>query len=435
MRTFILIWFGQFISVIGSGITSFALGVWIYQRSGSVTQFAFISLFTALPTTLISPLAGTLTDRWDRRSCMILSDSGASLCTLIISMLLLSEKLEVWHIYLAITASSTFMALQWPAFSAATTLLVPKHHLGRASGMVQLAEAISQIISPVLAGILVVTIKIQGAILIDFATFLISVVILLNVRFPAPITTTEDAIGKNSILQDATYGWTYISQRPGLMGLLMFFAASNFLTGIVGVLVTPLALAFTSVDVLGTILSVGGSGMLVGSIVTSMFGTGKRPTYGVFVFTFLGGLCILLAGLQPSVPVFFVTCFLYFLSLPILYSCSQVIWQTKVAPDIQGRVFAARRTIAWAALLLAYLVAGPLADKIFEPLLTVDGSLAGSVGRIIGVGPGHGIAFLFVIMGTLTVLASIGGYLYPRLRLVEDELPDAIASRPETEQV
>jgi MFS transporter, DHA3 family, macrolide efflux protein len=426
MKTFISIWFAQLISLTGSGITSFALGVWIFQQTGSVTQYALILLCATLPTILLAPFVGTLVDRWDRRICMILGDAGAGCSTLIIVLLLLSHQLAVWHIFLAVTASSIFMSFQWPAFSAATTLLVSREHLGRASGMVQLADATSQIISPALAGILLITIQILGAITIDFATFLLSLVTLLYVRFPRPINTTEKVVGKSSLIKEASFGWIYICKRPGLMALLLFFAASNFLAGIVSVLVTPFALAFTSVNMLGNILSCGGCGMLLGSILMSIFGTVKRPIYAILIFTFLSGFPILFAGLKPSVPVFLLTSFLYFFSIPILTSCSQVIWQTKVAPEIQGRVFAVRRAITTAALPLAYGVAGPLTDKMFEPLLAVDGPLAGSIGRIVGVGPGHGIAFLFVIMGGLTVLASIGGYLYPPLRLVEDELPDAI---------
>ena len=428
MKTFILIWFGQLISLTGSGITNFALGIWVYQHTGSATQFALISLFSTLPVIVLAPFSGVLIDRWNRRSCMILSDTGAGFCTLIIALILFLGRLEVWHIYLATTASSIFMALQWPAFSATTTLLVPRQHLGRASGMMQFAEASSQIVAPALAGILVVTIKIHGAILIDVVTFLFSLITLLSVRIPEPINPNVDAAKEPSLLKEATYGWNYICKRPGLMALLVFFAASNFLTGIVSVLVTPLVLSFTSVNVLGNILSFGGIGMFSGSILMSIFGPGKYPILGVFAFTFLGGICILFTGLKPSVPIFFLTSFLYFFTVPILYSCSQVIWQTKVAPDIQGRVFAVRRAIARSALPLAYAVAGPLTDKVFEPLLTVDGLLAGSIGRIVGVGSGRGIAFLFVVMGVLTILSSIGGYLYPRLRFVEQELPDIIAN-------
>lgn len=420
IQVFIIIWFGQFVSLIGSGLTGFALGVWVYQRTGSVTQFALISLFTTLPAIVISPLAGVITDRWDRRWVMILSDSGAGLSTLVIALLLSVGWLEVWHIYLAMAISSAFSACQWPAYSAATTLLVPKKHLGRASGMVQVAEAAAQIFSPALAGILVMTIQLQGVILIDVSTFLFSLVTLLPVRFPRP-DTTEGKKGKGSLLHEATYGWTYITARPGLLGLLMFFAASNFLTGVVSVLVTPLVLAFAPVAILGTVLSIGGSGMLVGSLVMSVWGGAKRRIYGVLSFTLLGGLCILLAGLRPSVPVFFFAVFLYFFGLPIINGSSQVIWQNKVAPAVQGRVFAVRRMIAWASLPLAYLVAGPLADHVFEPLLSIGGPLTGSIGQIIGVGPGYGIALLFVVIGMLTVLATTGAYLYPRLRLVDLE--------------
>ncbi|MUG96213.1 MFS transporter [Scytonema sp. UIC 10036] len=423
---FVPIWIGQTVSLLGSGLTGFALGIWVYQQTGSVTQFALISFFTALPGVLISPLAGTLVDRWDRRKAMLLSDLGAGLSTSAIALLLFANRLSMWHIYLAMAIVSTFSAFQWLAYTAATTVLVPKKHLGRASGMVQLAEATAQILSPALAGLLVVKIQIQGVILIDVSTFIFSVVTLLLVRFPKLETTLqEEKVGKGLLRREVTYGWTYITTRSGLLGLLMFLAVNNFVTGVVSVLVTPLVLSFASITVLGTVQSVAGSGMLIGSLLMSVWGGSSRRVYSLLSFTLLGGLCIIITGLRPSVPVFFVAGFLYFFGLPIINGSSQAIWQSKVAPLVQGRVFAVRRMIAWSSLPLAYLVAGPLADRVFQPLLVVDGPLAGNIGRIIGVGPGYGIALLFVVMGMLMVLTSIGGYLYPRLRLVEEELPDA----------
>jgi len=424
LRVFIIIWLGQLISLFGSGLTGFALGIWVYQRTGSVTQFALISLFTTLPGILISPLAGALIDRWDRRWAMILNDIGAGFSILVIALLLFAGQLKVWHIYLGMGAISAFNAFQWPAFMAATTLLVPKKHLGRANGMVQTADATAQMLSPAVAGILVVTLQIQSLLLIDVASFVFSLVTLLLVRFPRPETTTEQKAQQRSLLHEAAYGWTYITARPGLLGLLVFFATSNFLTGVISVLVTPLVLAFAPVALLGTVLSIGGSGMLVGSLVMSIWGGGKRRIYNVLSFTFLGGACILLAGLRPSVPIFFFTAFFYFFGLPLINGSSQAIWQNKVPPDVQGRVFAVQRMLAWASLPLACLVAGPLADRVFEPLLVVGGPLAGSIGQIIGVGQGHGIALLFVVMGILTTIATAGGYLYVPLRQLEDELSD-----------
>ena len=192
MPVFILIWFGQMVSLIGSGLTGFALGVWVYQRTGSVTQLALISLFTILPGIVISPIAGTLVDRWDRRWTMLLGDCGAGLSTLALALLLFADRLELWHIYLATSVSSTCSAFQYPAYAGATTLLVPSQHLGRASGLVHLGRSVAQLISPVLAGILVVTLQIQGVILLDFATFLFALVTLLLVRFPKPKPETAD---------------------------------------------------------------------------------------------------------------------------------------------------------------------------------------------------------------------------------------------------
>ena len=321
-QTFLLIWFGQLISLTGSGLTGFALGVWVYQRTGSVTQFALISLFTSLPGIVFSPIAGALVDRWDRRWAMILSDSGAGLCTLSVAVLLLAGRLEVWHIYLAMAISSTFSAFQWPAYSAATTLLVPKVNLGRASGMVQASEAAAQIIAPVLAGALMGMIQIQGIILIDFATFLFAVTTLLIVRVPKPEMTAEGKAGKGSLLREAAYGWTFIRARAGLFGLLLFFAVTNFATGIVQVLFTPLVLSFTTAPVLGLLLSIGGLGFLAGSVMMSVWGGPRRRIYGILGANLLMGAALFFAGFPPRAWIIGTAVFLCFFCLPVTNSCS-----------------------------------------------------------------------------------------------------------------
>jgi DHA3 family macrolide efflux protein-like MFS transporter len=425
-RAFLLIWFGQLVSLTGSGLTGFALGVWVYQRTGSVTQFALISLFTALPGILFSPIAGALVDRWDRRWAMIISDTGAGFCTLGVGLLLFANRLEVWQIYILMALSSTFSAFQWPAYSAATTLLVPKEQFGRASGMVQLAEAVAQIGAPSLAGVLLGVIQIQGVILIDFVTFLFAVLTLSLVRVPRPEISAEGKVGQGSLLREAAYGWKYIRARPGLLGLLLFFATSNFASGIVQVLFTPLVLSFTTAAVLGTILSIGGLGFLVGSLTMSAWGGPKVRVYGIYLSSLLQGVVLFAAGFPPQVAILATAAFLYFFGIPIVNGCSQAIWQSKTAPDVQGRVFAVRRMIAWSSLPLAYLAAGPLADQVFEPLLAEGGALAGSVGQIIGTGEGRGIGLLYMILGIISLLATAVGYLYPRLRQVERELPDII---------
>jgi uncharacterized integral membrane protein len=277
-----------------------------------------------------------------------------------------------------------------------------------------------------LAGVLLGVIQVEGIILVDFVTFLFAVLTLSLVRVPRPETTEEGMAGQGSLLREAAYGWQYIRARPGLLGLLLLFAATNFTSGIVQVLFTPLVLSFTTAAVLGTILSIGGLGFLGGSLTMSAWGGPKTRMYGIYIPLLLQGVVLFVAGFPPQATILATAAFLYFFSHPIINGSSQAIWQSKTAPDVQGRVFAVRRMIAWSSLPLAYLVAGPLADQVFEPLLANGGALASSVGQIIGTGEGRGIGLLYILLGILSIVATVLGSLYPRLRNVETELPDII---------
>jgi MFS family permease len=426
MPTFVLIWFGQVISLIGSGLTGFALGIWVYQTTGSATQFSLIYLFAELPTTLVAPLAGVIADRADRRWVMILSDTGSGLSTLAIALLLWLGKLEIWHIYLAMAFSSICKGFQFPAYYASPTLLVAKKHFSRTNGMLHLGEAAGKLFSPILAGVLIGMIKLQGLILIDFATFGFAMLTLLVVRFPKHQKSIRDPANKETLWQEMTYGWNYIFGRPGFTILLIFYVVTNFAIGLAQVLITPMVLSFGNAQVLGTILSVGGSGWLLGAILMSTWGGPKRKIQGIFGFEILLGLSILVMGLRPSVILITAASFLGFFSISMIFGCANTIRQVKVPPEVQGRVFAIWGAIAWSSFPFAYLIAGPLADYVFNPLLIKGQPLANSIGRLIGVGEGRGIGLLFMIVGIFIILATIIAYQYPRIRLVEDELPDAI---------
>jgi len=423
---FLIVWFGQLVSLTGSGLTSFALGVWVYKSTGSVTQFSLILLSAMLPCILISPVAGALVDRWNRRWCMIVSDSGAGITTAVLALLLATGSLEIWHIYLAVSLSSVFKAFQLPAYTASTSMLIPKKYLPRASCVVRSGEACAQLISPLLAGVLLGIVKLQGVILIDLVTFLFALTTLLLVRFPNTKTAAVSEDGKASIWQDIVYGWTYIAVRPGLLVLLILFALDNFVTGVVEVLLTPLVLTFASVTELGTIQSIGGVGMVLGSLAMTIWGGPRSLICGIFAFDLFAHMSILAFGLRTSLPLFAVLNFLFFFSIPIINGCCDAIFLRKVAPEVQGRVFATIKMIWMSCIPLAYVVAGPLAERIFEPLMAKNGLLAGSIGEIIGVGPGRGIGLLFITMEIIAILVTVAAYRYPRLWFMEDELPDVI---------
>ena len=431
MRTFFLIWLGQTVSTVGSDMTQFALGVWVYQKTGSVTQFALISLFIYLPKIIISPLAGALVDRWDRRLCMILSDSVAWLSTLFIMVLRFSDSLEVWHIYPAVVINSIFNAFQAPAYAAAIPQLVPQQDLGRANGMVQVTRAIARLSAPITAGFLVGIIQIEGILLIDCITFLAALGTLLSVRFPK-ITSIDRGVyekkaGIDQLLEEIVSGWNYIAARQGLLGLLMLFGVVYFTEGMLQVLFWPLVLSFASTAELGIVLSISGCGMLLGSVAMSVWGGPKPRVYGIFFFVPLQGALLFMGGLQPSVFLAGLAAFGYLFAHPIIISCNQTIWQSKVPLKLQGRVFSLQMMLEKLLAIVAYTITGPLVDYVFEPLMTNDGLLSDRIGQIIGNGPGRGIGLLLALVGMVNIMATAVSYRNPRLRQIERELPDAIA--------
>lgn len=417
-----LIWFGQLVSTVGSGLTGFVLGVWVFQQTGSTTLFALSAVFGSLPSVLLLPFVGALVDRWDRKRTMILCNLASSFCTLAIMLLLSSGRLKVWHVYIVISLLAIVGTCMGLAYSTVVALLVPKQHFGRSSGMSYTAQAASQILPPLLAGVLIVSLQVQGVVLLDYLSYLFAIATLFVVHIPKPPPSSEGAGQKQPLLREATYGWNYVKARPGLMALMLYFATVNFVVGLARILFYPMILSFTTTQALGTILSVGGLGFLLGGITMSIWGGPKNRIRGLLGFGLLFGVSVLLTGLRPSVFLIAAGAFGMHFFIPLVNGCSQAIWLNKTPPDVQGRVFAIRWMVAMSTSPLAYLLAGPLADRLFGPLVESSGALQ----NVVGAGPGRGIGLMFVTAGMLAILAQFAGYFYPRLRRVEDEVPDAV---------
>ncbi len=425
MKTFFTVWIGQVVSILGSSMTGFALGVWVFQETGSATSFALTLLFNMLPKALVAPFAGVLADRYNRRRMMIFTDLGAGIATIVVAVLFASGNLSPWHIYLLTAVNAGASAFQGPAFGAAVTQLVPRAQLGRANGMQQLGEGIGQVLAPMLAGIFIGAFGLASVLLVDMLTFLIAVVALLLVRFPgSPKAESGGSDAKASWYTQLGQAVNYLWSRPGLLGLMLVFTLVNFFVGMAEAVLTPMVLYFTNPENLGLIMTIGGIGMLAGSLLMTAFGGGQRKVYAVFgAYAFLGA-AVFLAGLRPSVPLVSIAVFLAFFSLPTVMGASQAIMQTKVAPMIQGRVFGLRIFLNTLSFALAYLLGGILADGFFEPMMATNGDLADSIGRMIGVGPGRGMGLMFVLVGFLSVLSALSAFAHPRIRRVEIELPD-----------
>ena len=403
VKTFSVVWFGQLVSLLGSSMTSFGLAIWVYQETGSATQLALIVMASRVPMLLVSPFVGALVDRWDRRTAMLVADTGAAIGTLA---------------YVTLSFSGLFAAFQFPAYSAAVTVLVPKEHYARASGMVQLAGSVGGILAPALAAAIVVTAGLGPLFIADVASYLIAVTTLLVVRVEP---SERRGRGITGLLKEAGEGLSFITSRRGLLILLLSFLMVNFAFAFQGVLTIPLLLNLTSEQMAGLIVSLGAGGVAVGSLTLTAWGGPKNKILGVYLPIMAMGVGLVMMGLRPSVWLVAAGLLLMLGTHPIAGGSSQAIWQAKVPPQLQGRVFAIRQISAISASPIAFLSAGLLADRVFEPMFATDGSLLTAV---FGSGPGRGIGFLFACTGVVAIAITIWALRHPRIRQLDDEVFD-----------
>jgi DHA3 family macrolide efflux protein-like MFS transporter len=427
MFGFAIVWFGQLVSLIGTNMTGFALTIWAYEITGKATALALVGFFFVTPMLLFSPLAGAIVDRSNRKLMMMVSDLASGVATIGILILYVMGGLQIWHLYIAAVIQGIFQTFQWPAYSAAISTMVPKEQYGRANGMMSLAESGPNIFAPLLAGALLGVIGLGGILIIDIVTFVFAIGALTLVFIPQPRHTEEGQKGKGSIWKEAAYGFHYILARPSLMGLQIVFLLGNFFVGIPFAIMAPMILARTGNNemIFGSVSSAGAIGGVIGGLVMSAWGGTKRRVHGVLAGWAISSLSgIVLMGLGRSLPIWALAAFFNAFFVPFINGSNQAIWQAKVAPDIQGRVFSIRRLIAWFVNPLSMLIAGPLADLALEPAMQEGGSLAGSLGRLVGVGPGAGMALIFVVCGALAALVGLGGYAFRVVRDAEALLPD-----------
>lgn len=429
MRAFVIIWLGQLVSMLGTGMTRFALTIWAWQITGSATALALVGVFSFAPIVLASPIAGALVDRWPRKLVMMASDLAAGLSTIAVLILYSTGNLQIWHLYVAGAFAGVFESFQFPAYSAAVSTMLTKENYTRASGMIGMAEAASGIVAPALAGLLLVSIGIGGVMLIDIATFSIAIAVLFFVHIPQPKRTAAGEEGRGSLWTESLYGFRYIFRRPSLLGLQLVFFGVN-LTSTAGlILAAPMILARTGNDslALGTVQSAFGVGGLVGGLLLSTWGGPKRRVHGVLLGMMGGGLLgMTTLGLAGGLLFWVIGAFADTFFIQILNASNQAIWQAKVDPDVQGRVFAVRRLIAQIAAPLSMILGGWLADRIFEPAMQPGGHWAAAFGWLVGTGPGAGMGLLLVASGLLTGLVAACGYLIPAIRNAESILPDHV---------
>ncbi|MBE0669333.1 MAG: MFS transporter [Anaerolineales bacterium] len=427
MFGFTIVWIGQIVSVLASAMSQFGLTIFMFQKTESATALGLMQVFFITPFLIISPIAGVMVDRHNRKMMMMVSDLGAGIATVVILIFQSLGILEFWHLYFASIIYGLGMAFQWPAYSAAITTMVPKEQYGRANGMMSLIEAGPGVVAPLLAGALLPIIGLTGILIFDVVTFLFAIGALLVVYIPQPPRTEEGAKGQGSVWKEAAYGFQYIFSRPSLLGLQLIFFAGNLFAGIGFTLLAPMVLSRTANDslMLGSVQTAGAVGGLIGGIIMSAWGGFKRRVHGVLAGWAISGLGMAIFGLVGGLPIWITGIIITALVGPLVNASNQAIWQAKVAPDVQGRVFSARRLIAWFTNPISPIIAGTLADFVLEPQMRVaDSSLAQTFGWLSGTGPGAGMSLIIFFCGSLSILVGLAGYFIPAIHNAETILPD-----------
>jgi MFS transporter, DHA3 family, macrolide efflux protein len=423
MGAFYALLTGQLISVVGSGMTRFGLSVWILAKTGDTAAYTTMIFFAVFPAGLGALFAGPFIDRWDRRKLFIWANLIASLSILAMAILYFTDSLMTWHLYLTLGINGIASAFISPAMQSSTRLLVTAEKLNRASGLSQLLRPMEAILSPSLAGFIMGAFGLEVVFLIDFVTFIINVVVLSMITIPQPPQKTAHAVRMN-FWTDLSAGFRYVQERPPFLILIGLFTLILFLLPGLGYsLITPLVLSFESERVLGLIMSAYGVGSIVGGVLLASW-KGKRRMNGILAAMAVAGCAALLLGLLENPWVIGAGVFLTGLSFIFVTGLNQVIWQVKSAPQVQGRLFAMMGALAVGGQSLGILVAGPLASKVFQPMLQQGGILPDSIGILIGIGPGRGMALMFIILGLVVLGVVLVSWLNPTIRLLEDRLPD-----------
>lgn len=415
---FLLIWFGQFISVMGTGLSLFALGVYTYRQTNTATSYVFVLMCVFLPPFLLKPYGGVLADRYDRRLMMILGDLGATIGLLYIFFFMWKGNIQLWQIYLGISFSSIFSAFQEPAYKALVTDLLPKEQYAKASGLMQLATSSQYLISPFLAGLLLTLIKIEYIFLIDTSTLIISstIVILIRKILGKAATTTK----KQNFISEFKEGFRAFTENKGVVNLVLTIMIVLFFVGLLQSLMIPMLLNIAVTRDVGIAQSVSASGMIIGSLFMGLFGRKSDNRMMLSSSLFLAGLFFANMGVSKSIIYITSAGFLFFATLPFVNTSIEVMIRNNIDNSKQGRVWSIISMVTYLGSILAFGVAGFLADKIFNPLLEINGLLADSVGKFIGVGSARGIALMLVISGAMISVIALFLFRNKSIKLLEN---------------
>jgi len=400
-RKFLLLWTGELVSSVGSGLTSFGLTVYVFNQTGSAASTSLIALLAFLPTLLLSIPAGVLADRMDRRLLMMLGDGLSALGLLYIFFCMGQGSARYWQICVGVTISAVFSALMEPAYKATVTDLLTEEEYMKSSGMISLAGSARYLLSPLLAGLLLSVTSIRTLLIIDICTFFLTVTATFVVRNSTKTTKSSAA---SSFVQDLKTGWQAVASNKGIMTLIFIAALMTFCMGAMQILAEPMILSFSDSKTLGIAETVCACGMLVSGLYLGIRGMNKKIHAVLCLALGLQGLFMIGFGSIENIPAICITGFAFFAMLPLANAGFDFLIRTNTANEVQGRVWSLVGFISQLGYVVAYGACGAVSDVIAKQnSITV----------------GRGSAVVIMISGAMLIVLAVLLYLSKNVKKLE----------------
>ena len=404
MKNFYKLWLGELISSIGSGMTAFALSVYVYKKTGSVSYVSLITLLSFMPSIVLSPIGGLLADRYDRRLLMIIGDLFSGLGLVYILWSIQAGEKSIVPIFVGITFSSIFTSLLEPSYRATLTDILEEENYAKASGLIQVAGSAKYLISPVIAGMILSVADIRVILLLDILTFITTCLMIFLVR---KSMNSETQNYKKDSFKGLLEGLFIIKENRGVyfLVIIMFFVC--FFMGFIQILIRPMILALSSVKTAGMMESLCAVGLLIGSLWIGIAGIKKNYSKILAVACFFCGIFMSMTGVNENLNIIGISTFLFFSTLPFMNSCADVLVRVSIPNELQGRIWGLISLITQMGTVIAYIISGIMADYIFEPMFNKNGLLVKNIGMIIGTGKGRGIGFMLILSGMGMLIMAI----------------------------
>jgi len=403
MRSYLLLWFTQTVSGLGSAMTAYALVIWSYTQAGSALRTALLMVCSYAPYVVCSIFAGALSDRWDKKKTMLACDALAAISTLIVLSLLKNDALRIWHLYIVNAVSGLMNTFQQPASEVATTALLKREYYQKVGGLRYLSNSLNSILTPIITTAIMGLWGIHVVIAIDLISFAVAFAVLL-LFIPIPKTEPKDT--KESILQSAAEGVRWLKRNPGIFHLMLFLAGINLVASMFNATLPAMILSKASETALGTVNSVTGIAMLAGSLLASFLPVPKSRVKAIWC-------CLMLSMCTENFCLAFgsnvwVWCFgatLGWIALPWMSANLEAVNRLNIPMEIQGRVYAARNSFQFFTIPVGYFLGGVLVDRVFEPIMARQTEELPV--RLFGAGKGSGAAFLFAVLWLTGILVCL----------------------------